>query len=140
MVINLWYNCCDPDRYSEYVWSRDSLPVDERTPHFGSFRFTNMICTDAEVAACYIDGLPESPIDSVCFENVSVSFSETAKPGVPAMQNFAEERCRLGLYFDNVRQIMLKNVSLKGVVGKAVIADHYEALSQENVTESEGNE
>ena len=140
VVINLWYNCCDPDRYSEYVWSRNPLPVDERTPHFGSFRFTNMVCTDAEVAACYIDGLPESPIDSVCFENVSVSFSETAKPGVPAMQNFAEERCRLGLYFDNVRQIMLKNVSLKGVVGKAVIADHYEALSQENVTESEGNE
>lgn len=29
VVINMWYNCCDPDRHSEYVWSRKTLPVDE---------------------------------------------------------------------------------------------------------------
>ena len=137
VVINMWYNCCDPDRHSEYVWSREALPVDERTPHLGTFHFSNMICTDAEVAACYIDGLPESPIESVSFENVSVSFSETAKPGIPAMENFAEERCRLGLYLDNVRHITLRNVKLEGVVGPSVIADHYETLSREEFRESE---
>ena len=50
-VINMWYNCCDPDRYSEYVYSRDQLPVDERTPSLGSFCFTDIQCTDAQVAA-----------------------------------------------------------------------------------------
>ena len=132
IVINMWYNCCDPDRYSEYVWSRDALPVDERTPHLGSFRFSNMICTDAEVAACYIDGLPESPIESVSFENFTVSFSENARPGIPAMENFAEERCRLGLYLDNVRRISLKNVHLQGVSGGKVLAQHYEELLGED--------
>ncbi len=132
IVINMWYNCCDPDRNSEYVWSRDHLPVDDRTPHLGSFRFSNLNCTDAQVAACYIDGLPESPIDSVHFENVSVHFASDAKPGIPAMENFAEERCRLGLYLDNVRKISLKNVTLDGVSGEKLLVQHFEELYAED--------
>ena len=131
IVINMWYNCVDPDRYTEYVWSREHLPIDDRTPHLGLFEFKNMECVDAEVAACYIDGLPESPIDRVELENVSVSFASDAKPGVPAMKNFAEERCRLGIYLDNVREISVKNVRLSGVVGESLIADHYEKITTE---------
>ena len=123
VVINMWYNCCDPDRYSEYVWSRQKLPVDRRTPHLGSFRFADMVCTGAQVAACYIDGLPERPIDAVTFENVTVEFDPAAKPGVPAMQNFARERCRLGLFFENVERVRLENVRLVGADGDEVIAD-----------------
>ena len=121
VVVNMWYNCCDPDRYSEYVWSREKLPVDERTPHLGAFRFKDMVCTGAQVAACYIDGLPERPIDSVAFENVSIAFDPQSKPDIPAMQNFAEPRCRLGLYFENVERVQLKNVRLVGVEGEPVI-------------------
>lgn len=131
IVINMWYNCVDPDRFTEYVWSREHLPVDDRTPHMGLFEFKNMECIDAEVAACYIDGLPESPIDRVEFENITISFAEDSKPGIPAMENFAKERCRLGLYLDNVREISIKNVKLNGVEGDAVIADHYETISTE---------
>jgi polygalacturonase len=131
IVINMWYNCVDPDAYTEYVWSREHLPVDERTPHLGLFEFKNMVCTDSEVAACYIDGLPESPIDRVEFENITVTFAEDSQPGVPAMQNFAEKRCRLGLYLDNVREISLKNVKVEGAAGEKVIASHYETISNE---------
>ena len=130
IVINLWYNCCDPDRYSEYVWSRDKLPVDDRTPRMGVFTFKNMECTGAEVAACYIDGLTEAPIDQVTLENIRVSFAPDAKPGVPAMQNFAEKRCKLGLYLDNVRRIRIKDVRLSGVEGQGLIADHYEDIEK----------
>lgn len=128
VVINMWYNCCDPDRFSEYVWSRENLPVDHRTPHLGSFRFSNLNCVDAEVAACYIDGLPEMPIEEVIFKDCSISFSENAKPGIPAMENFAEERCRLGLYLENVKKIKLENVSLQGVIGDEVISPHHDEL------------
>ncbi len=132
VVLNMWYNCCDPDRESEYVWSRDALPVDERTPRLGAFHFRNLECTGAEVAAAYVDGLPESPVDSVEFENVSVSFSDNARPGIPAMMNFAEKRCRLGFYMDNVRTLRFKNVKLKGVSGEKLIASHYEELEEED--------
>ena len=106
--------------------------MDDRTPVMGSFTFKNMVCTGAEVAAAYVDGLTESPIDSVELENISVEFSESARPGVPAMQNFAEERCRLGFYLDNVRSISLKNVTLTGAVGDGLIANNYETVKTEN--------
>ena len=131
IVINMWYNCCDPDRFTEYVWSREHLPVDDRTPHMGTFCFRNMECTDAEAAACYIDGLPESPIDKVILENISISFAENAQPHVPAMQNFAKERCKLGLYLDNVKEIEIRGVKMKGQVGEMVVADHYDKITTE---------
>jgi hypothetical protein len=90
-----------------------------------------MECTGAEVAAVYFDGLPEAPIEEVSLENVSISFSPDAKPGVPIMENFAKQRCRLGLYLDNVRHIRLKDVKLEGVDGEALIADHYETLEKD---------
>lgn len=135
IAINLWYNCCDPDRASEYVWSREKLPVDERTPRMGRFCFRDIVCTDAQVAACYIDGLPEAPIEEVRLENVSVSFAPDAKPGVPIMENFAKERCRLGLYLDNVRRIRIHNVSLAGEAGEKLIAAHYEEIETEGFDE-----
>ncbi len=133
IAINLWYNCCDPDRESEYVWSREHLPVDERTPRMGRFRFSRLHCTDAEVAACYIDGLPEAPIEEVVLEDISVSFAENARPGVPIMENFAKKRCRMGLYLDNVRRIRVRNVSLGGVEGEKLIAAHYEELETDGL-------
>ena len=132
IVINMWYNCCDPDRYSEYVWCREPLPVDGRTPRLGSFAFRNMECTGAEVAACYIDGLPESPIGEVSLEDISVSFAQDAKPGMPSMRNHNEERCRMGLYLDNVRRVRVKNVTLRGVEGDPLTALHCEDIVTED--------
>lgn len=131
IVINLWYNCCDPDCHSEYVWSREKLPIDERTPRMGRFLFRNMECTDTEVAACFIDGLSESPIEEVSFENISVSFAADAKPGIPAMEEFAQPRCRTGLYLDNVRHIRLKNVNVSGADGDTLIAQHCESIDND---------
>ena len=135
IVINMWYNCCDPDRYTEYVWCRDPLPVDDRTPRLGTFRFVNMECTDAEAAACYIDGLPESPIDRVEIENVSVSFAADAQPRVPAMQNFAEKRCRLGLYINNVTEVRIKNVRVLGAEGEALLTSACSSVETEGLRE-----
>ena len=131
LVVNMWYNCVDPDRYTEYVWSREKLPVDDRTPSMGSLAFKNMECTNAEVAACYIDGLPESPVEAVTLENIHISFAEDAKPGKPSMKNFAEDCCKMGLYLDNVKQIRIKNVTLDGVVGEKLIVDHCDSLETE---------
>lgn len=128
IAVNMWYNCCDPDRYSEYVWSRECLPVDERTPHLGKFTFRNMECTDVQVAACYIDGLPEMPIDEVDIQNVRFTYAANAKSGKPIMKNFAEDECRKGMYLDNVRRIVTRNVTLEGNLGPKLIANHYAEL------------
>ena len=124
VVINMWYNCCDPDRNSEYVWSREHLPVDDRTPYLGKFTFRNMVCENCEAAACYCDGLPEMPIKEINVENIKFTFSEDAKPSRPAMREFMEEFCRVGMYFDNIETLTVENVELEGVIGDELIANH----------------
>ena len=131
IVMNMWYRCVDPDGDSEYVQGRDPLPVDERTPRLGRFRFSNMDCLDAQAAACYCDGLPEMPIDDVTFENVRVAFAEDARPAVPSMFTGAPERCRLGLYFENVRRVTLKNVVLEGQEGEPIVTKNVAEITAE---------
>ena len=135
IAVNLWYNCCDPDRESEYVWSREKLPVDDRTPRMGRFLFRGLDCIGAEVAACYVDGLPEAPIEEVALENIRIRFSPEAKPGVPIMENFAKKRCRLGLYLDNVRRVRVRDVTIEGAEGDGLIVGHCEELETDGLTE-----
>ena len=123
-VVNMWYNCCDPDRESEYVWSRKALPIDDRTPYLGEFTFRNMACTGVEAAACYCDGLPEQPIKSIEFENISFSYAEDAHPAKPIMKSFMDDVCKMGMYFDNVETLTLTNVTIDGAIGDTVIANH----------------
>ena len=131
IVMNMWYRCVDPDGDSEYVQGRALLPVDERTPRLGRFRFSNMDCVDAQAAACYCDGLPEMPIDEVTFENVRVAFADDARPAVPSMFTNAPERCRLGLYFENVRRVVLRNVDIEGQDGEPVVTLGVDAIVAE---------
>jgi polygalacturonase len=118
IVMNMWYNCCDPDRYSEYNTTREKLPVDDRTPYLGKFTFRNMKCLNCHVAACYCDGLPEMPIDEITVENIDFTYDPDAKEGVPAMKNNAVKMRRAGMYFDNVRKLTVRNVSVDGCDGE----------------------
>lgn len=131
IVINMWYNCCDPDRYSEYNTTREKLPVDDRTPYLGKFTFRNMECLNCHVAACYCDGLPEMPIDEITVENIIFTYDPDAKEGVPAMKNNAEKMCRAGMYFDNVRKLTVKNVSVTGCDGKELMTHNVDELVRE---------
>ena len=128
IVINMWYNCCDPDRNSEYVWSREHLPIDDRTPYLGEFTFRNMECVDCEAAACYCDGLPERPIKSITIEDVRFTYSENAKPAKPAMREFMEPFLKVGMYFDNVESLTVRGVSVEGALGEPLITSHVGTL------------
>ena len=122
IVINMWYNCCDPDRYSEYNTTREKLPVDDRTPYLGKFTFRDMVCENCSVAACYCDGLPEQPINEITVENIKFTYDPDAKPGFPAMRNNNQEMCRAGMYFDNVNKLTVKNIDISGNDGEELTA------------------
>lgn len=131
IVINSWYNCCDPDRFSEYVWSRERLPVDEKTPRLGKFVFRNMNCANCHVAAAYCDGLPELPIEEITLENVHFTYNPDAKADKPAMRSFMEDMRKAGAYFDNVGKLTIKNVSFNGVEGDEIIVKNVGAFIKE---------
>ena len=121
LVINMYY-FCDPDGFSEYVWSRDkNMPVDDGTPYLGRFMFRDIECKDCECMAGYFDGLVEQPIKEVVIENVSFSFKPDAQGYEPAMLQDVQTFCRAGLYVDNVERLVLKNVTFDGVDGEKII-------------------
>lgn len=130
LVMNMYY-FCDPDGHEEIVWSKEYHPVDDTTPYLGSFTFRDMECTDCEWAAGYFYGLPEQPIGSVTIENVSFTVKEDAKPGQPAMMDYVPSECKRGLYFNHVKQIKLKNVTMSGQEGDRLITVNVDEVTDE---------
>ena len=127
LVMNMYY-FCDPDGHEEIVWSKEPHPVDDSTPYLGSFLFKDMVCTDCEWAAGYFYGLTEQPIGSVTIENVSFTFKEDATLGQPAMMDYVDRVSKLGLYFNRVRKIHLKNVTMSGQAGDRLITENVDEV------------
>lgn len=109
LVVNMFYYC-DPDGHTEYVYSKEKLPVDDRTPYLGKFVFKDIECKDVNIAAGAFYGLPEAPIDSIDIINVSFAYSDNPKEGVPAMMDGLSPMKGKGLLFNYVNSINIKNV------------------------------
>ena len=127
LVINMFYYC-DPDGKTEYVWSKEKLPVDDRTPYLGKFVFKNMDCTNVNVAAGTFYGLPEMPIESVELENINFSYDPNAKEGIPAMMTGLDPMVNRGLIFHNVKNVVLKNVNLPDFVKDDIECEGVQSL------------
>lgn len=117
-VVNSFYWCCDPDGHSEYVRCKDPLPVDERTPFIKQLAFKNIEARNSHVAASFIYGLPEAKIEEVTFENVNIDFAENPTPEYPAMMADVETCTKKGIYINNVKKLVLKNVKVSGFEGE----------------------
>ncbi len=130
LVVNMYY-FCDPDGHTEFVSSKKKQPVDDTTPYLGAFTFRDMQCTDCEWAAGYFYGLPEQPIGAVTIENVSFTFKPDAEAGIPAMMEDCPEMCKAGLYFNCVKGVTLKNVTMEGNTGDKIITENVEEVTQQ---------
>ena len=130
LVMNMYY-FCDPDGHEEIVWSKEPHPVDDGTPYLGSFLFRDMDCTDCEWAAGYFYGLTEQPIGSVTIENVRFTFKEDASTGMPAMMDYIDPECKRGLYFNCVKKVSLKNVTMSGQEGDRLITINVDEVSDQ---------
>ena len=95
------------------------------------FRFRDMVCTDCEWAAGYFYGLTEQPIGSVSIENVSFTFKEDAQSGRPAMMDYIDQECKRGLYFNCVKKVQLKNVTMSGQDGQRLITVNVDEVVDE---------
>lgn len=116
-VINSFYNRCDADRNSEYVRSKEKLPVDEGTPVVGTMTFTNIDARNCHVAASFLYGLPEAKIKEVKFEHIRIEFAEHATADYPAMMDDLEICRKQGIYVNNVERLILNDVTVIGQDG-----------------------
>ena len=128
LVVNAFY-FCDPDGRTSYVQSRDPYPVDDRTPFIRKMVFENLECTNCHVAAAYFDGLPEQKIEEIVMKNISVSYAENPKCGVPAMSDGVPKSSRRGFFARNVAKLTLDHVTIEGQDGEA-----YELIGVDELT------
>ena len=130
-VVNMYYNMGDNTGHTEYVYTTEKLPVDDRTPYIGRFTFKDMICTGVEYCAGAFYGLPEAPIGGVAFENVSFSYNKSAEAGFPDMKEINKKVKNEGLYFQFVKDVNLKNVKIIDPDGEAIVAEGVENIKEE---------
>ncbi|MBT9775471.1 glycoside hydrolase family 28 protein [Clostridium sp. MCC353] len=130
-VINSFYNRCDPDGHSDYAQSKEPYPVDERTPATGKMTFSNIEAKNCHVAASFIYGLPEAPIEELKFEHIDISFAKDPVTDYAAMMDDLEPSSRKGIYINNVKKLELKDVKVHGQEGEAVEMYHVEKLVSE---------
>ncbi len=128
-VVNSFY-FCDPDGKTEYVQSREKYPVDDRTPYIKRLCFEDIHATNCHVAAAYFDGLPEQKIEEIIMKNISVTYAENPKCDVPAMSEGVEACSLKGIFANNVKRLVLKNVSVEGQQGEAVTLSGVDELEQ----------
>lgn len=111
-AINSFY-FCDADGKTKYVWDKEKLPVDDRTPYIGSIYIDNVVCSNTKVCAAFMYGLPERKIEKVHMKNVRVEFDENPEEGYADMMSFLEPMKRNGMYFNNVKNLHLENVEVE---------------------------
>ena len=71
------------------------------------------------------------PIDEITVENIEFTYDPEAKEGVPAMKNNAVKMRKAGMYFDNVRKLTVRNVSVDGCDGEELEAHNVGELIKE---------
>ena len=128
-VVNSFY-FCDPDGKTDYVASKEPLPVDDRTPAIKRLAFKNIDAVNCHVAGAYIYGLPESKIEEAVFENINISYADEPKSGVAAMMLGCDEACRQGIIANNIKHLVLTNVNVDGCEGEAVVAGNIDEITR----------
>lgn len=128
-VINCFYNC-DPDGQSAYVSAKEPLPVDERTPEIKELTFTNIEATNCHIAAAFLYGLPELKIRRVILDSIHVYFAENAVSGLPAMMDGISPCSRRGIFAENIKNLILHDVSINGQEGEAFELKHIDKLEK----------
>lgn len=108
-VINAFYKAGNDVVDGRFI--RDYVKPSEITPVFKTFAFNNILCKNIEYGVGFFLGLPESMIEEVKLENVSVSFNYDAKEGECAMTSWHEKFKNVGFVVENVKKLILKNVN-----------------------------
>lgn len=114
-VINSFY-FCDPDGHTEYVRTKKALPVDERTPAIKFLAFRNIKAYQCHYAALFLYGLPEKKIEKVELSNIEITYAKNAEKGYPAMMEELEPVSKMGLYANNIKELILKDVVITGAL------------------------
>jgi polygalacturonase len=123
-TVNLYYACGawgDKD-----VADKQPQAVAAGTPRFRRIHLSHITARDAKLAAGFVYGLPEMPVEDLTLDDVAISMApgdSRAEPGYPEMADDMELMQRAGLFARNVRGLRLRDVEITGQRGPALLLD-----------------
>jgi polygalacturonase len=113
IVMHLYYECGAKPEEIAALSDRNPRPVTETTPCIRNIKITNLTADNARVAAAFLLGLPEKPIENILFENVKITLVKDGKPARPAMAFGIKEMQGQGIIAEFVKDFIQRNVSIK---------------------------
>ena len=118
ITMNLYYAC---GAWGDTTVSdRRAQPVTDGTPHFRNIHLSHITARDVKLAAAYLHGLAEMPLEDVSLSDVSITLAVEAEAGYPEMADDIELMQRAGLYVCNTRGLRLHQLEVQGQLGPAL--------------------
>jgi hypothetical protein len=116
-TMNLYYGCGAWG--DEFVSDKSAKTLDASTPRFRHIHISHVIARNAKIAAGFIYGLSEMPIEDISLSDISVSFTDGAEPHYPEMADGLEKMLRAGFFIRNTHHIRLDHVEVTNQIGMA---------------------
>jgi len=133
IVVNLFYGCGAWG--DKKVTETGPMPVNEGTPQFRRFRFSNITARRVKFAAAYILGLPEMFAQDMIISDCSLHLDpDNTESGTAAMASVAKVQCRGGFTAQNVDQLILRNVDVAHQVGPAFSIENGRSIELRGIT------
>lgn len=117
VAVNLYYAC---GRWGDgFVSSKHAQSVNEGTPRIRRLHLSNLSVRGARLAAAFVYGLPEMPIEDLSITDMQVEMATDVQPGYAEMADEIDLMERHGFFMRNVRRVRLRNVQIVGQAGVA---------------------
>jgi len=121
-TVNLYYAC---GAWGDKVVSdRQPHPVTAGTPQVRRISLSHITAREVKLAAGFVAGLPEMPVEDVSLHDVTISMARDAEPGYPEMADDMELMQGAGLHVRNVRGLRLEDVEIADQEGPALVLDN----------------
>ncbi len=134
IVINGFYRCGAKPYELEELFTREKRPLAENTPTFQNIYISNVTARNCTSAACFMMGIPESPITGVSIENFVVDMKQgEVKPVQPAMAYGLPEMAKNGIKLYNVQDVMLKDIRIAVYDDNAVTIEDSQNVTIESI-------
>ena len=120
--MNLYYACGawgDP-----LVSDKSARPLDDGTPYFRRIHFSHITAREVKIAAGFLYGLAEAPLEDISFTDISISLASQAEAGFADMADGLTPMQRAGFFICNVRGLRLQNVEVENQLGPALLVEN----------------
>lgn len=120
-TINLYYHI--GKRGDPIVADKNPRPIDEGTPRVRHIHYSHITARGAKIAAGFVYGLPEMPIEDLSLDDVSITMDRNAEAGYAEMADDIPQHRAAGLFVRNVRDLRLRDVEITNQIGEAFLIE-----------------